>query len=316
MNLNEMPSTAVLGNELDYESILPAAIQTSGNTSLSVEAYGTLIVYPATTYEEGDIIGYEELRSQQIRDAMQYMLLLDNSYYYSSRPWFVPSNMGFPNIGPQSGSDIPAHLRWNQTLRTYEGGTTYTGIPETPTNFDMITTEGYSPEFVWDACDGAQEYEIYKKGSGSWFLRATTTNIMYIDRSETVDYDRDAIEKEYYVKAVNAFGSSSASNIENIWVEPLSKTSNLVPDKFGLDQNYPNPFNPVTKIMFQLPETSEVKITIYNVMGNVVETLVDGYASAGYYEAEWNASDYASGIYFVRMAAGSFTEMRKMTLVK
>lgn len=89
-----------------------------------------------------------------------------------------------------------------------------------------------------------------------------------------------------------------------------------IPEQFYLSQNYPNPFNPVTNIKFAIPKTGFVKLTIFELMGREIETLVNEYLDAGTYNADWNASGYSSGVYFYKIQAGEFIETRKMILVK
>jgi hypothetical protein len=84
----------------------------------------------------------------------------------------------------------------------------------------------------------------------------------------------------------------------------------------SLSQNYPNPFNPTTVIRFGLPEASSVHIAVYNTIGTEMEVLVDGSMSAGYHEVSFSASRYPSGIYFYKMTAGNFSEVKRMLLVK
>ena len=90
----------------------------------------------------------------------------------------------------------------------------------------------------------------------------------------------------------------------------------VIPTEYSLTQNYPNPFNPVTSIDFGLPENSEVTITVYNVLGQVVTELVNGELDAGYHKVTWDASNMASGVYFYRIAAGDFTATKRMVLMK
>lgn len=88
------------------------------------------------------------------------------------------------------------------------------------------------------------------------------------------------------------------------------------PVRFCLFQNYPNPFNPVTTIEFGLPEPGYVTADIYNILGAKVTTLFAGYKPAGYHKLTWNASGFASGIYFFRLTAGEQALTRKMHLLK
>lgn len=95
----------------------------------------------------------------------------------------------------------------------------------------------------------------------------------------------------------------------------LSPGSEL-PTTFALNQNYPNPFNPSTEIAFDLPVASHVELTIYNVLGQRVETLIDGEMEAGSHMKTWDATPYSSGIYFYRISAKNFTETKKMLMLK
>ena len=92
-------------------------------------------------------------------------------------------------------------------------------------------------------------------------------------------------------------------------------TAKWIPSEFGLNQNYPNPFNPTTTLSFLLPKTADYQISIYNVSGQLVETL-SGAAEAGIVEIEWDASNMASGVYFYRLKAENFSDTKKMVLLK
>jgi hypothetical protein len=86
--------------------------------------------------------------------------------------------------------------------------------------------------------------------------------------------------------------------------------------KSELIQNYPNPFNPVTNIKYQIGENSFVTLKIFDVLGREVAVLVNENLKAGQYQVDWNAGDYPSGVYFYRLSAGNYTEMRRMILIK
>ena len=92
--------------------------------------------------------------------------------------------------------------------------------------------------------------------------------------------------------------------------------ASTVPADFSLSQNYPNPFNPSTKIDFNLAKSGDVSITVYNIRGQKVATLVSGYRAAGQYSLTWNASQLPSGVYFYTLQAAGKAETRKMMLVK
>lgn len=88
------------------------------------------------------------------------------------------------------------------------------------------------------------------------------------------------------------------------------------PDKFKLSQNYPNPFNPTTNINFSLPKTTDVKLTVYSMLGQKVATLVNSTMPAGDHSISWDAQDMASGLYIYTIQAGDFSQTKKMILMK
>ena len=89
-----------------------------------------------------------------------------------------------------------------------------------------------------------------------------------------------------------------------------------MPEKFYLGQNYPNPFNPVTTIAYDLPINTYVDIRLYDITGKEIQRLVNERQTAGTYKITFDASELPSGIYFYRMATPTFTESKKMVLIK
>jgi hypothetical protein len=83
-----------------------------------------------------------------------------------------------------------------------------------------------------------------------------------------------------------------------------------------LEQNYPNPFNPTTSISYSIPKAGNVRLTVFDVLGRDVAVLVNEFKTAGSYTIGFNASELSSGVYFYRIEAGDFKDVKKMTLVK
>ncbi len=96
----------------------------------------------------------------------------------------------------------------------------------------------------------------------------------------------------------------------------VERQINAVPDNFKLEQNYPNPFNPSTTIRYSLPERSGIELVVYDALGNIIETLVSGDHDAGVYEIDFNATGLSSGIYFYQIKSASYSETRKLVLMK
>jgi hypothetical protein len=88
------------------------------------------------------------------------------------------------------------------------------------------------------------------------------------------------------------------------------------PKEFSLGQNFPNPFNPITQISYQLPKDCDISLHIFNAKGQLVSELVDDHKEAGRYQIVFNGSHLASGIYFYRLIAGNFSEVKRMLLIK
>ena len=95
----------------------------------------------------------------------------------------------------------------------------------------------------------------------------------------------------------------------------MKTTLSTLPTEFTLSQNYPNPFNPVTTIDFTLPHAADWQLQVFNILGQVVETWTD-HNDAGYYKITWDANSRASGVYFYRLSAGSYSSTKKMVLLK
>ena len=111
------------------------------------------------------------------------------------------------------------------------------------------------------------------------------------------------------------------SGLDNFSINPFSSDVKpyLIdshPSKYKLDQNYPNPFNPTTRIRFSISELSFVKLKVYDIVGNEIETLVNQEKPAGSYEVQFSAVDLPSGVYFYRIQAGEFLQTKKMILLK
>jgi hypothetical protein len=117
--------------------------------------------------------------------------------------------------------------------------------------------------------------------------------------------------------APNSAAKTLAANSAN--TEEME--SEQAPADFELAQNYPNPFNPETEIRFQLPQASHVVLKIFNMLGREIITLTDRQFEAGYHRVRWNGKDgngnsLASGVYFYQLQASSFTQVRRMSLLR
>ncbi|MCH7516312.1 MAG: T9SS type A sorting domain-containing protein, partial [Bacteroidetes bacterium] len=99
-------------------------------------------------------------------------------------------------------------------------------------------------------------------------------------------------------------------------VVSVERENNLFPDEYSLSQNYPNPFNPSTTIKFSVPQQSNVVLRVYDILGSEVANLVNETLDAGNYTINFDASQFASGMYIYTLTAGDFTTSKKMMLLK
>jgi hypothetical protein len=137
-------------------------------------------------------------------------------------------------------------------------------------------------------------------------LSNLNTNIITIDPS---DHSRLYVGTEGNGAFIGI--DDSLTNIDD-----QNKKEIQIPEKYYIEQNYPNPFNPTTTISYALPKSSYVKLSIYDINGRLVETLVNENKNSGYYTVVWNAEKVASGIYFYRINASEYSYVKKCLLVK
>jgi hypothetical protein len=130
-------------------------------------------------------------------------------------------------------------------------------------------------------------------------------------------------ERDVYVGGLFTTAGGKPSFKFAHWSEPVTSVAarDPLPLSFALEQNYPNPFNPATVIGFQLPVASEVRLSIYNINGQLVKQLVNGEFAVGKHQIVWDATNargerVSSGVYLYRLEAGSFTQQRKLLLMK
>ncbi|MFC1568946.1 FlgD immunoglobulin-like domain containing protein [bacterium] len=170
-----------------------------------------------------------------------------------------------------------------------------------------VNSQGFH---VWRADDTEGNYEqittslIASQGNSS-----SGALYSYIDKNFEGN-----VTYYYKIQQLDADGSSMMS-------EAIEVLALFIPTEFAMTQNYPNPFNPVTTFTYDVPEISDVLLKVYNLLGREVKTIYNEQQLPGRYTETWDGTDHtgqklASGVYFLRMHAGDFTQMRKMTLLR
>ncbi len=161
------------------------------------------------------------------------------------------------------------------------------------------------------------DYYIYKsQDSGGPFLLVDSTD------NSTVTYsDINVVNGTtywYYVTANYDEGESPASN--TVSATPFDPSGiydkKQIPKEFAIYQNFPNPFNPTTNIRYDLPKSANVNIELFNTLGQKIITLVNTPKTAGYHTVKFDASELSSGVYLYRIQAGSFSQVKKLVVMK
>lgn len=191
-----------------------------------------------------------------------------------------------------------------------------------PATGDTLTAADTA--LVWSAVPTATSYQV-EIASDSAFASIVVDSTVSADTTLIVQtmIDSKLSLKTKYFWRVKAMNSASVSPFSGIWsfITPSSVTGiqgngNGLPTTYELSQNYPNPFNPTTIIKYSIPKAQFVTLTVYNVLGQKVVTLVNERQGAGYYEVNFNADRFASGVYFYILKAGHFVSTQKMLLLK
>lgn len=155
---------------------------------------------------------------------------------------------------------------------------------------------------------------MWQISRGSIFIYTSTDNGITWNTSNTPESKIDiAISRTGGTIWIATFGDRILHNSTGVNINTIS---NQIPVGFSLSQNYPNPFNPSTKIKFAIPNSSFVKLAVYDILGREAAVLVDEQLSPGSYEYNFNAAELTSGTYFYRISTETFSQTRKMLLVK
>jgi hypothetical protein len=208
-----------------------------------------------------------------------------------------------------------------------QGGQTYSALVDgirvstqwsdlVPVEFTSFSSsfDGYNVILNWSTATELNNsgFEVQRAFEGKEFAtiafvpgHGTTTETKSY---KFVDAGLSAGSYSYRLKQVDFNGTFSYSDIVNVDVTR--------PFQFELAQNYPNPFNPNTTINFSIPQSSNVTLKIFNTLGQEVATLISENMESGVHTINFDASTLNSGIYFYRLDAGQYSEVRKMTLIK
>ena len=157
-------------------------------------------------------------------------------------------------------------------------------------------------------CGSGSNHNVYKTTNGGydWFPRSIKSPSYLIKSLYFINPDTGYAGGDFgFIYKTTTGGNVNINNI-----------STEIPSSFSLSQNYPNPFNSMTKVKFQIANSGKVKITVFDILGKEVATLVNEPLHPGTYETTFDAGNLSSGIYFYKLQTNNFSETKKMTLIK
>ena len=188
------------------------------------------------------------------------------------------------------------------------------GLPVELTSFTG-SWDGTNVNLNWETATELNNYgfEIQKKSEfTNWYTIGFVEGSGTKQSPSSYSYNDSKINEAgkylYRLKQIDNNGSFNYSQTVEMNLNPANG--------FVLEQNYPNPFNPSTRIRFSIPKSSLVKLSVYNVIGEEIRVLADGFFDAGYHEINFNSQDLSSGVYLYRLQYEGLIQMKKMLLLE
>ena len=352
-NFSVIEDTLFVSPNLDWNgqanlTIFVSDGENSDNTSLGITV--TPVNDPPTIEEIDDITINEDssidviLNSEDVDgDELTYSFVLDN-YDLSLG---IDEDTLTVNATPDFNGDVPITMLVSDSelIDSTSFMVTVTPVNDAPLEFGLISptvldtfqinssTDETIP-FTWETSFDVDSDVTYK----------LTVTLDYLGNVYTQDYENitdssTAISTyeyavfmtdlnlslwniDYVVEASDEEFTVISQAGEFILVNTsLSIASEIIPEAFALHQNYPNPFNPITSLRYDLPQDGLVNVTVYDMMGRIVKTLVNSSQTAGYKSIQWNATNdrnepVSAGLYLYTIQAGKFRQTKKMVLLK
>ncbi len=232
---------------------------------------------------------------------------IDNYFYYDLQGREVSSlPIGHNFMGPVTLTQDCAQVGHPDYDNTKNGFT-----DEQFANINKSLDLDYTSCSNEDACNFG--LSISKGVEEAYLLRSGESSCLYpCDKQESANYYEQFHPGCLISDAEYQLDFSQYDCSENL----LSLNQNIIPHNFGIHQIYPNPFNPIITIDYGLKQNSDIKISIYNINGRLITTLINEFQIAGYHSIIWDASSYSSGIYFLNISSDETFETKKMVLIK
>ena len=322
-------SYGMMDSETKVDFVMVDFLYGDVDFNASVQAYDAgLVLQDIVEYieldsvqeESGDVTGDSSLSGVDASCILQYVVHLIDSLPYDTGDGHLLASGSFgmydQSFTPGQIVEVPIHFTQASNVYSLEGVIEYN--PDEISFENVIWSETFTNFMKETVVDESGYFQFAIAGASAVAEDGYMATLQFtIDDEVDLNYtdiqltDLRINEEEVIKIASTATLSRSLSTDERIGV----------PDVFALKQNYPNPFNPVTRVLYDIPEASFVTITIYDLLGHQVRTLVSSYEEPGYKSIVWNATNdhgmpVSAGMYLYRIRADKFTQTKKMLLLK
>ena len=251
-----------------------------------VQSSASISSGPAISFDTGDISSGGDFYGKDNQKIFARFEVEDPKFNLSNSAWVVFNN------------------------QATEAKDSFDALEFLPLSADYIYTSTMASDGTELDINARPEFVDISISNGDW------SKEIELNKSVSLDYTPNPVIQK------NGFPVSFKKENLNEYKLVFSKRSTVsieepdVPQEFTLQQNYPNPFNPTTSIQFGLPTTATVKLSVYNVLGQLVDVLINERRQAGFHTVNFDAVDLSSGVYLFRIEAGSFVDSKKMVLMK
>ena len=270
--------------------------------------YSGIVLFDSVAYglHRGDSVSVTGIVSEY--SGMTEITVDTVKVIQTGRPTYAPVVLKTGTVGAKVSGD-PTAEQWESML----------------IKFDTVTIKNNDPDpsySITSANGSFREYTV-SDGSGECRVDDDGNNIYSPDPHDTT-YGFYILKKGGSIASLTGvlryangnYKLEPRTNADFGTVTGIMREQAGVPAAFALDQNFPNPFNPMTTIRYSVPKAGVVTLKVYNILGQMVATLVNQHQSAGAYKVTFEATRFASGVYFYRLTAGSFSSVKKMMLLK
>jgi len=266
------------------------------------------------------------------KDGRYYLEVLENNTKKSEWIWEKKTSDEFKlekgsektvsfKVKPTTKTDSVTFFLWKDSWLPLTGFSIYEKVPlSLSINREPKFTKILSDTTIKNEKEFIYKYKAEDPDNDELeYLLFTESDSISISEEGNLEFQVPSEPKSEYevtVKVTDQKDTVSTTSIINIKDVVAVYKENSTPNHFTLNQNYPNPFNPTTTIIYGLPERSKVNISIFDIQGRQIKTLIDERQNPGYHRVKWNAKGMPTGMYFYRMKTKGFTKVKKCLLVK